>query len=55
MSGFGKSNEDVAEFLRRLTLSDVFQEVTLQSTSAAKDAASGLPTVSFEMTCKVVY
>jgi type IV pilus assembly protein PilN len=55
LSGFGKSNEDVAEFLRRLSLSEVFREVTLQSTSAAKDNASGLPTVKFDMTCKVVY
>lgn len=55
LSGFGKSNEDVAEFLRRLTLSDVFKEVTLQSTAAAKDTTSGLPTVAFQMTCKVVY
>lgn len=53
ISGFGKSNEDVAEFLRRLTLSDVFSEVSLQSTAAATEA--GLPAVRFEMNCKVVY
>lgn len=52
--GVGKTNEDIAEFLRRLALSDLFAEVALQSTSATADAA-GAAGVSFELTCKVRY
>ena len=55
MSGKGKTNEDVAEFLRRLSLSEVFDDVTLVSTDSGKDAASGLPIVGFSLTCKVRY
>ena len=51
--GFGKTNEDVAEFLRRLALSELFQKVTLQSTSAA--AARGSSVVAFELSCQVRY
>jgi type IV pilus assembly protein PilN len=53
--GFGKTNEDVAEFLRRLNLSSLFEKVTLQSTSAATDPGSHLPVVSFDLTCVVRY
>jgi type IV pilus assembly protein PilN len=53
--GFGKTNEDVAEFLRRLTLSELFEKVTLQSTASATDPASGVPVVSFELSCQVRY
>jgi len=55
MAGKGKTNEDVAEFLRRLSLSEVFDEVTLVSTSASTDADSNLPIVGFNLTCKVRY
>jgi type IV pilus assembly protein PilN len=53
--GFGKTNEDVAEFLRRLNISKVFDHVTLQATSAAIDAKAGLPMVRFALTCEVKY
>ena len=53
--GFGKTNEDVAEFLRRLNISKVFDKVTLQATSAAIDAKAGLPMVRFALTCEVKY
>lgn len=53
--GHGKTNEDVAEFLRRLSLSEVFEEVQLQSTEAAKDPATKLPVVQFRLACKVRY
>lgn len=53
--GNGKTNEDVAEFLRRLALSEVFENVELQSTAADKDDATGLPVVKFRLTCKVRY
>jgi type IV pilus assembly protein PilN len=55
ISGFGKTNEDIAEFLRRLALSDVFEKVTLQSTSSSKDKDTDLPIVSFELSCEVKY
>jgi len=54
ISGNGKTNEDVAEFLRRLNISEVFDKVTLQSTSASSDR-EGSPTVRFSLTCEVKY
>jgi type IV pilus assembly protein PilN len=53
--GFGKTNEDVAEFLRRLTLSELFQKVTLQATSSATAPGTTGPVVSFELSCQVRY
>ena len=55
ITGYGKTNEDVAEFLRRLTLSEIFDEVQLQETEFTKDKGSGLPVVNFEVSCKVRY
>jgi hypothetical protein len=55
MQGMGKSNEDVAEFLRRLNISELFQEVTLESTNSATDPATGEPAVNFNLSCKVEY
>ena len=51
--GKGRTNEDVAEFLRRLALSELFSEVTLTRTDAAN--LGGIDSISFEMTCKVTY
>lgn len=53
--GLGKTNEDVAEFLRRLSLSDSFGEVTLVQTEAVVDQTSHLDLISFELSCSVVY
>ncbi len=53
--GDGKTNEDVAEFLRRLTVSDIFNKVTLQSTAASTDAKSDLSTVQFKLSCEIKY
>ena len=55
MTGLGRSNEDVAEFLRRLTLSEIYDSVTLQRTRAANDSETGLQVVGFDITCKVRY
>jgi type IV pilus assembly protein PilN len=55
VSGVGKTNEDVAEFLARLSLSELFEDVTLQRTLATTDSATGLSLISFELTCKVSY
>lgn len=53
--GNGKTNEDVAEFLRRLNVSEVFEKVTLQSTSAGTDGTTGLAIVRFSLSCEVKY
>ncbi len=55
IKGVGKTNEDVAEFLARLALSDMFEEVTLQRTQAAVDPETQLSLIGFELTCKVIY
>jgi type IV pilus assembly protein PilN len=55
ITGMGRSNEDVAEFLRRLTLSEIYEGVTLQRTRAANDPDTGLQMVGFDITCKVKY
>lgn len=53
IQGFGKTNEDVAEFLRRLNISQVFDKVTLASTEAS--SADGVPVVKFSLSCEVKY
>jgi len=55
MTGLARSNEDVAEFLRRLTLSEIYDGVTLQRTRATSDPDTGLQMVGFDITCKVKY
>jgi type IV pilus assembly protein PilN len=53
--GLGKTNEDVAEFLRRLALSDSFGDVHLDKTEAVEDTETHLPLVAFELTATVRY
>lgn len=53
--GVGKTNEDVAEFLRRLTLSDSFGDVHLDKTEAIEEQETHLPLVAFELTATVRY
>lgn len=53
MKGRARTNEDVAEFLRRLGLSEMFTDVALTKTSTV--VIAGLEIVEFELTCKVVY
>jgi type IV pilus assembly protein PilN len=55
IAGVGKTNEDVAEFLRRLTISELFEKVALLSTGSSTDPASGLPVVTFSLSCEVTY
>jgi len=55
ITGMGRSNEDVAEFLRRLTLSEIYDAVTLQRTRTTVDSETGLEMVGFEISCKVRY
>jgi len=54
IAGMGRSNEDVAEMLRRLNLSETFDNVSLQSTSASLDQG-GMAVVRFALTCQVKY
>jgi type IV pilus assembly protein PilN len=53
--GFGKTNEDVAEFLRRLSFSTLFEKVALTATSSVIEPGSTTPVVSFELICQVRY
>ena len=53
--GFGKTNEDVAEFLRRLALSELFQKVTLQATNASNKGGDAGSVVQFDLSCQVRY
>ncbi len=54
--GAGRNNEDVAEFLRRLSVSRVFDNIVLVRTGAqAGSGRSGEVAVGFELTCKVRY
>ena len=53
--GLGKTNEDVAEFLRRLTLSESFADVHLDKTEAIEHAETHLQLIRFELTAQVRY
>jgi type IV pilus assembly protein PilN len=57
ITGIGRTNDDVAEFLRRLSVSRYFAEVKLVKTEEKtdKDATGGLPSIAFEMRAKVRY
>lgn len=53
LKGAAKSNEDVAEFLKRLNSSVFFSDVNLDST--AQQAGRSVKFVSFSLSAKVVY
>ena len=53
ISGVGRTNEDVAEFLRRLALSEVFADVVLERTESVE--ILGLDMTVFEIAARVVY
>ncbi len=57
MKGSAKSNEDVAEFLKRLQVSTFFTEVTPESTTQVAESVSnpGAKHVTFNLSAKVVY
>lgn len=52
--GEARNNEDIAEFLRRLALSAVFDDVVLVRTGVPRNAGANA-LVAFELTCKVRY
>lgn len=53
--GIGKTNEDVAEFLRRLTLSDKFEHIELIKTEGVEEHDTHVAVIGFELTCRVIY
>ena len=53
--GVGRTNDDVAEFLRRLTLSELFEAVALDKTEAAQDTTTHLDMIAFELSATVHY
>jgi type IV pilus assembly protein PilN len=52
--GEARNNEDIAEFLRRLSLSTLFEEVALVRTGQ-RAARGGSDAMGFELRCKVRY
>lgn len=52
--GVARNNEDIAEFMRRLSLSRLFEGVVLVRTGEANGSYK-IPVVGFELTCKVRY
>lgn len=55
MRGTGRTNEDVAEFLQRLTLSELIETVNLERTVAQTDRETGLEFIEFQLVCRVTY
>jgi type IV pilus assembly protein PilN len=56
ISGTARTNKDVAEFLRRLTLSNLFEEAILARTEIAQAIGpDGKPLINFELSCRVSY
>jgi type IV pilus assembly protein PilN len=53
--GEARNNEDIAEFLRRLALSRVFDDVVLVRTGQPRTGSPNASVVAFELTCKVRY
>lgn len=55
IKGAAKSDEDVAEFLKRLKQSPFFSDVYWQQTQPQVDARLNVSFVTFDVTCKVNY
>jgi type IV pilus assembly protein PilN len=55
IKGAAKSDEDVAEFLKRLKLSAFFSDVYWQQTQPTVDSKLNVSYVTFDVTCKVNY
>jgi type IV pilus assembly protein PilN len=53
--GGAKSDEDVAEFLKRLKLSAFFSDVNWQQTQPQTDSKLNVAFVTFDVTCRVNY
>lgn len=57
ITGIGKTNDDVAEFMRRLNVSRYFDDVKLVKTEEKndKDTTGGIGAIAFDMRAKVRY
>lgn len=55
IAGMARDGEDVSEFLRRLSLSDMFYDVKLLPAQKASDTATKLELVKFDLSAKVRY
>jgi type IV pilus assembly protein PilN len=56
ISGTARTNKDVAEFLRRIALSNLFEDVVLARTEIAQSLGpDGKPLINFELSCRVGY
>ena len=55
LKGAAKSDEDVAEFLKRMKVSAFFDEVYWQQTQPQFDSKLNVSYVTFDVTCKVNY
>lgn len=55
LKGAAKSDEDVAEFLKRMKQSVFFSDVYWQQTQPQVDTKTGVAFVTFDVTCKVNY
>ena len=53
--GVGRTNDDVAEFLRRLTLSELFETVALDKTESTLEVTTRLDMIAFELSATVHY
>ena len=55
IKGAAKSDEDVAEFLKRLKVSAFFSDVYWQQTKPEIDTKLNVSYVTFDVTCRVNY
>ncbi len=55
ITGAGRTNEDIAEFLRRLTLSERFANIELVRTQGVEHDRTHLVFINFELTAEVIY
>jgi type IV pilus assembly protein PilN len=55
LTGFARDGEDLAEFLRRLQLSDLFYDVRMQPAGKMIEGTSKVELVRFELSAKVRY
>ncbi len=55
IKGAAKSNEDVAEFLKRLQASVFFKDVVLESTSAVSTSRNDVKHMTFNLSTGVIY
>jgi len=55
LKGVGRGHDDVAEFLKRITLSEFFTDEQLRKTETVEDRNARVPVVAFEIRANVRY